>query len=232
MSTPLCMPVAIPVPYLSSSNPTASVIITLSIYFAALLISAYLIRYFHRRANPPPYECHTSQPLALTSLPTRPRLTLNRSNSHSSLPWEFTPYSPSSSRLPPSSLLSKDSPVTRPTSPANSSSNSYISSPSPRSNTLEPTLTTYLATLASCFAPPYPSLSDQSLSYSTPTPSTVTWRNSQAESYSQRSYRSITPSLERSNDTIKDKPDSIPPLLPFPWPFKSHHVPCHLLPPQ
>ena len=223
---------ATPVQYPSSSNPTTLVIITLSIYFAALLVSAYIIRYFHLRANPPPYECHISQPLALTNLPTCPRPTLNRSGLNSSPPLEFTHYSPSLSPPPPSLSLSKDSLVTRPTSPANSLSNSYTSSPSPKSNTSEPALTTYLATLDSHFALRFPSSSDQSLNCSTPTPSTATWRSSRVRSYSQHSNRSIAPSPEQNNNTTKDRRDSTPPLLPFPWPFESCHAPHHLLPPR
>ena len=226
------MPVATPVPYTTSPSPTIPVVISLSIYLTALLISACVIQYLHHRSNPPPHECHSSRPLALMNLPSHPRPTLNQSGFLASPPLEFTPYSPSLSPLPSSSSLSKDSLVTRPTSPANSSSNSYTSSPSCRSNTSEPVLMTYLATLASHFAPPSLSSSDQFLNCSTPTPSTATWKSSQAKSYSQRSCRSTTPSPEQSNNTTEDKQDSTPPLLPFPWPFKSHHVPCHLLPPQ
>ena len=226
------MPVATPVSFPSSPNSTMPVVVALSLYLSALLLSACLLHYLHHRSNPPPYECHSSRPLALTNLPTRPRPTLNQSGFLSSPPLGSTPCSPLSLPLPLSSSLSKASLATRPTSPANSSSNSSTSSPSHRSNTSEPVLTTYLATLASRFAPPSPSSSDQFLSYSTPTPSTATWRSSPARSYSQRSYRSITPSPEPSSNTTEDKQDSTPPLLPFPWPFESHHVPCHLLPPQ
>ena len=58
------------------------------------------------------------------------------------------------------------------------------------------------------------------------------WRSSPARSSTQHSIRSTSPSPEPSSNTTTDKPGSIPPLPPFPWPFKSHHIPPHLLPPQ
>ena len=48
----------------------------------------------------------------------------------------------------------------------------------------------------------------------------------------QCSNRSTSPSPGPSNNITEDKPESTPPLLPFPWPFESHHIPPHLLPPQ
>ena len=232
MSTPLCMPVATAVSYPSSSNPTTPVIISLSIYCATLLISTCIIQYFHPQANPPPYECHISQPLILMNLPTCPCPTLNQSDSHSFPPLEFTPCSPSLLPPPPSSLPLKDSLVIRLISPVNSLSSSYISSPLPKSNTSEPALMTYLATLASHFALPSPSSLDQFLNYFTPTPSTATWRSSRARSYSQHSNRSISPSPEQNSSTIEDRQDPTPSLPPFPWPFGSPHVLRHLLPPR
>ena len=232
MSTPLRMPVAAPVSYSASPSPMMPVVIALSLYLFAVLLSACVLHYFHHRSNPPPYECHISRPLALTNLPTPPRPTLNRSGSPFSRPLDSTPYIPSSSPPQPSSSRLKDSQDTRPTSPANSLSNSYISSPSPKSNTSMPARTTYLAILASHFALPSPSSSDQSSNYSTPIPSTATWRSSLVKSFTQPFDKSTSPSPEPSNNTTTDRPESTPPLLPFPWPFESHHVPLHLLPPQ
>ena len=182
MSTPLCMPVATPVSFPTSPSSTTLVVITLSLYLSALLLSACLLRYFHHRSNPPPYECHTSRPLAPTNLPARPWLTLNRSDFLFSRPQESIPYTPSPLPLPPSSSRLKDSLDTRPTSPANSSSNSYTSSPLPRSSTSEPAHRTYLAALASHFVPPSPFSWDPSLNSSTPIPSSATWRSSLARS--------------------------------------------------
>ena len=48
MSTPLHMPMATPVSYSISPNPTTPIIISLSIYLAALLISACILHYFHQ----------------------------------------------------------------------------------------------------------------------------------------------------------------------------------------
>ena len=232
MSTPLCMPVAAPIPYPSSSNPMTPVIIALFVYLAALLLSAALLRYLHQHSNPPPYECHTSQPLSLTNLPTHPRLTLNRSDSLYSLRLESTLCTPSLLPPLPSSSLLKDSPVTKLTSPANSLSNFSTTLPLPKSSTSEPARATYLTYLDSRFAPPSRSSQDLSLNYSTPTPSTATWRSSQAKSFTQPSDKSTSPSPELSNNIIVDKPEPHPPLPPFPWPFESHHIPPHLLPPQ
>ena len=232
MNTPLRMPVAAPVSYSASPSPTTPVVIALSLYLFAVLLSACILCYFHRRSNPPPYECHISRPLALTNLPTHPRPTLNRSGSPFSRPLDSTPYIPSSSPSRPSSLLLKDSQDTRLTSPANSSSNFYILSPSPKSNTSVPAQTTYLAILAFRFALLSPFLSDQSLNYSTPIPSTATWRSSLAKSFTQPFDKSTLPSPKLSNNTTVDRLESTPPLLPFPWPFESHHAPLHLLPPQ
>ena len=232
MSTPLCMPVATPVSFPTSPNSTTPAVVALSLYLAALLLSACILRYFHRRSNPPPYKCHISQPLALMNLPAHPRLTLNRSGLNFSPPLEFTHYSPSLLPPPLSSLLSRNSLVTKPTSPANSLSNSYTSLPSPRSSTFEPAHTTYLVALASRFAAPSPSLWDPSSNSSTPIPSSATWRSSLARSSIQHSDRSTSPSLELNNNITVDKPESTPPLLPFPWPSESHRVPHHQLLPQ
>ena len=232
VSTPLCMPVATPVSYPTSPNSTTPVVVALSLYLAALLLSACILHYFHHRSNPPPYQCHISQPLALTNLPAHPRPTLNRSAFPFSQPRESTPCTPLSSLPLPSSSLSKDSLDIRPTSPANSLSSSYTSLPSPKSSTSEPARRTYLAALASRFTPPSPSSWDPPSSSSTSIPSSATWRNSPVRFSTPHSYRSTAPSLEPSSNTIADKPGSIPPLLPFPWPFESHHVPRHLLPPQ
>ena len=232
MSTPLRMPVATPVPYSASPSPTTPVVIALSLYLFALLLLACILRYFHHRSNLPLYECHISRPLTLTNLPTHPRPTLNRSGSPFSRPLGSTPYIPSLSPPRPSSLLLKDSQDTRPTLPANSSSNSYISSPSLKSNTSVPAQTTYLAILASRFALPSPSSSDLSSNYSTPIPSTATWRSSLAKSSTQPFNKSTSPSPKPSNNTTTDRLELTPPLLPFPWPFESHHIPLHLLPSQ
>ena len=168
------MPMAAPTSYPSSPNPTTPIIISLSLYLAALLITAYILCYFHLRSNPPPYECNISWPLALTNLPTHPHPTLSRSGFPSFQPLEFTPYIPSLLPPPPSSLPLKDFLGIRLTSPANSSFSSYISSPSLKSSTSMPAQMTYLITLASCFTLPSPSSWDQSSNYSTPIPSTAT----------------------------------------------------------
>ena len=232
MSTPLCMPVATPVSFPTPPSPKMLVVVALSLYLLALLILACILHYFHHQSNPLPYECHISQPLALTNLPPRPHPTLNRSDFIFFQPQEFIPCTPSLSPPPPSSLPMKDSLSTRLTSPANSLSSSYILSPSPRSSTSMPAQTTYLVALASHFTLPSPFSSDQSLNYSTPIPSTTTWRSSLAKSSIQHSNRSTSLSLELNNNTIVDKLGSTPPLLPFPWPFESPHIPHHLLPPQ
>ena len=232
VSTPLCMPVATPIPYSTSSNPTVPVIITLSLYLFALLLSACILRYYHQCSNPLPYECHTSRPPPPTNLPICPRPTLNRSDSLYSLRLESTPYIPSS--LPPlsSSAPSKDSPVTKRTSPVNSLSNFSTTLPSPRSSISEPARATYLTFLDSCFTPPSPSCLDLSSNYSTPMPSTATWRSSQAKSFTQPSDKSTSPSPELNNNTTVDRQEPSPSLPPFPWPFKFPHVPPHLLPPR
>ena len=174
MSTPLCMPVATPVPYLTSPNPTMLVIIALALYLSALLISALILRYFHLQSNPPPYKCHISQPLHLTNLPTCPHPAL----------FPFRPVSsphptsmPCSSLLllpPPSSSPSKDSLHTNRTSLASSWSNSSTMLPSPNSSTLEHVQTTSLLHLACPFTPPSPYHQDQSLTSLFPTLSTAT----------------------------------------------------------
>ena len=232
MSTPLCMPVAAPVPYTSFLNPTIPVIISLSLYLAALLVTACILRYFHLRANPPPYACHISQPLRLTNLPTRPRPTFNQSGSPSSQCLGSLLYTPSSLPPLPFSSLLKDSPATKPTSLVNSSSNSFTTLPSPRSSTSEPARTTYLTSLDSCFTPPSLSYPVLSLNYSTPIPSTNSWRSSLAKSYIRPSAKSISPSSKQNNNITTDKWESITPSLPFPWPFEFPHVPPHLLPPR
>ena len=60
MSTLLHMPVAAPVSSSISPNPTMPIVIALSLYLVALLISAIILHYLHCRPNLPPYECHTS----------------------------------------------------------------------------------------------------------------------------------------------------------------------------
>ena len=156
MSTPLCMPVATPVPYSTSSNPTVPVSITLSLYLIALLVSACILRYFHLCSNPPPYKCHISQPLHLTNLPTCPRPTLSPFRSASSPHLIFTPSLSLSLPPPLSSLLSKDSHHTNRTSLANSWSSSSTMSPSPSSSISEHAQTISLLHLACPFAPPSP----------------------------------------------------------------------------
>ena len=226
------MPVAAPVSYTISPNPTIPVVISLSLYLTALLISACVIRYFHRRSTPPPYECHFSRPRRLTNRPTHLHWPLSRLDFPSSRPQPSIPCTPLSSLPQPSLSPSKDSPVTRPTSPVNSSSKSYISSPSPRSSTSEPAQMTYLTTLASHFELPSPSSWDQSLNCSTPTPSTATWRSSLARSSTQPSDRSTSRSLEPNNNTTGDRQKPVLPLQPFPWPSESHRAPHHQLPPR
>ena len=226
------MPVAAPVSYTVSPNPTIPVVISLSLYLTALLISACVIRYFHRRSTPPPYECHFSQPRALTNRPTHPHWPPSQLGFPSSRPQPSIPCTPLSSPPRPSLSPLKDSPITRPTSPANSSSKSYILSPSPRSSTSEPARTTYLTTLASRFEPPSPSSWDRSSNYSTPTPSTATWRSSLARFSIQLSDRSTSRSPEPSNNTTEDRQEPVLPLQPSPWPSESHRVPHHQLPPR
>ena len=117
MSTPLCMRMAIPVSYLISPNPTTPVIIALTLYLSALLISTFILCYFHLRSNPPPYECHISQPLPLTNLPIRPHPTLCPSRS-ATFPCLISTPSLSSSLPPqPFSSPSKDSPPINKISP-------------------------------------------------------------------------------------------------------------------
>ena len=208
MSTPLCMPMATPVSYSTSPNPMTPAVIALSLYIFALLLSACILHYYHQRSNPPPYECHTSRPLPLTNLPTHPRPTLNQSDSLYSLHLGSTPCTPSLLPPLPSSAPLKDSLTTKLTSPANSLSNFSTMLPSPKSSISEPARATYLTYLDSCFTPPSLSCQDLSLNYSTPIPSTATWRSSQ------------------------DRQEPSPPLLPFHWPFEFPHVPPHLLPPH
>ena len=226
------MPVAAPVSYTITPNPTLPIVISLSLYLAALLISACVIQYLHHQSNPPPYECHFSQPCALTNRPTHLHLPPSRLGFPSSRPLPSIPCTPLLSPPRPSLSLSKDSPLTRPTSLANSSSKSYILSPSPRSSISEPAQTIYLTMLASHFELPSPSLWDQSSSYSTPIPSTATWRSSLARFSTQRSDRSTSHSPEPSNNITKDKQEPVLPLQPFPWPSESHHAPHHQLPPR
>ena len=137
MSTPLRMLVAAPVPYSTSSNPIVPVTITLSIYLAALLVSACILRYFHLHSNPPLYECHISQSLPLTNLPAHPDPTLSPFRSTSSPHLVYTPFSFSSSPPPLSSSPSKDSYHTSRMSLANSWSNSSTMLPLPNSSILE-----------------------------------------------------------------------------------------------
>ena len=231
MSTPLRMPVAALVSYSTSPNPTTPAIIALSLYLLTLLLSACILCYYHQHSNPLPYECHTSRPLSLTNLPTRPRPTLNRSDSLYSLRLESTLCTPSSLPPLPSSSL-KDSPVTKLTSHANSLSNFSTMLPSPKSSISKPARATYLMYLDSRFTPPSLSCQDLSSNYSTPIPSTATWRSSQVKSFIQPSDKSISPSPELSNNSIMDKQEPFPLLLPFPWPFEFPHVPPHLLSPQ
>ena len=178
MSTPLCMPMAAPVSYSVSPNPTMPVIIALSLYLSALLISAVILCYLHQHSNPPPYECHTSQPLPLMNLSTRPCPTLSPSRS---IPFPHLASmlsSFSSSLPPPSSLPSKDSLHTNKMSLVNSWSNSSIMSPLPNSSISKCAQTISLLHLACPFAPPSPCCLDQSLTSSSPTPSTTTWKSS------------------------------------------------------
>ena len=216
MSTPLRMPVATPVSYPVSSNPMTPVVITLFLYLFALLLSACILHYHHQRSNPLPYECHTSQPLPLTNLPTHPRPTLNQSNSLYSLHLESMLCTPSLLPPLPSSSPLKDSPATKLTSPANSLSNFSTMLPSPKSSISEPARATYLTYLDSRFAPPSLSCRDLSSNYSTPIPSTATWRSSQAKSFTQPSNKSTSPSPELNNNTIVDRQEPSPPLPPFP----------------
>ena len=160
MSTPLCMPVAAPIPYSTSSNPTVLVITTLSLYLAALLITACILRYFHLHSNPPPYECHISQSLPLTNLPARPCPTLSPFRSASSPCRISTPCSSLSLPPPPSSSPSKDSHHTNRTSLANSWSSFSTMSPSPNSSTSECAQMISLLRLACPFAPPSPCYQD------------------------------------------------------------------------
>ena len=178
MSTPLCMRMATPTPYPMSPNPTTPVIVSLSLYLTALLISALILCYFHQCSNPPPNECHISQPLPLTNLPTHPHPTLSPSRSISSPHLASMLTSSSSSPPPPSSLLSKDSLHTNRTSLVNSWSNSSITLPSPNSSISERAQTISLLHLACPFTPPSPCCLDQSLTSSSPTPSTTTWKSS------------------------------------------------------
>ena len=154
MSTPLCMLVAAPVPYSTSSNPTIPVTITLSLYLAALLITACILRYFHLCSNPPPYECHISQSLPLTNLPACLHPTRSPSRSTSSQCPIFMPFLSLSSPPLPSSSPSKDSHHTNRTSLANSWSSFSTTSPSPNSSTSEHAQTISLLCLACPFAPP------------------------------------------------------------------------------
>ena len=229
MSTPLCMPVAAPVPYSTSSNPTIPVITTLSLYLTALLITACILRYFHLRSNPPPYECHISQSLPLMNLPARPHPTLSPSRFASSPRRVSTPFSSLSLPPPPSSLPLKDSHHTSRTSLANSWSSSSTMSPSPNSSTLECAQMISLLCLACPFAPPSPCYPDQSLTSLSPTPSTATWRSSPPMSSIPPSLRSSSPSPELNNTTTWTKSELFPPLPPDPWPFASHPCPPLLL---
>ena len=199
MSTPLCMPVATPVPYSTSSNPTIPVTITLSLYLTALLITACILRYFYLRSNPTLYECHISQSLPLTNLPTCPCLTLSPFRSASSPCLVFTHFS--SSSLPPllSSSPSKDSYHTNRMSLANSWSSSFIISPSPNSSISECAQMISLLRLACPFTPPSPCYQDQSLTSLSPTPSTATWRSSPPTSSIPPSLKSSSPSPDPSS---------------------------------
>ena len=225
MSTPLCMPVATPIPYSTSSNPIIPVTITLSIYLAALLVSACILRYFHLCSNPPPYECHISQSLPLTNLPACPHLTLSPFRSVSSPRLIYTPFSSSSLPPPLSSSPSKDSHHTSRTSLANSWSNSSTTLPSPNSSISERAQMISLLHLACPFAPPYPCYQGQSLTSLSPTPSTTTWRNSPPTSSTQPLLKSSSPSPELSSAATGNKLDLSPPLSPYPWPFASHPHP-------
>ena len=166
------------------------------------------------------------------NLPTCPRPMLNQSGSPSSRCPGSLPYIPSSLPLLPSSSPLKHSPAIKPISLVNSSSNSFITLPLPRSSTSEPAQTTYLTSLNSRFAPPSPSYPDLSLNYSTPIPSTASWRSSQVKSFTLSSFRSTSPSPKLSNNTTADRQDSINLPPPFPWPFEFPHTLPHLLLPQ
>ena len=167
------MPMATPTPYPTSPNPTTPVIVSLSLYLTALLISALILHYFHLHSNPPLYECHISQPLPLTNLPTHPCPTLSPSRSISSPHLASMLSSSLLSLLPPSSLPSKDSLHINKMSLVNSWSNSSIMLPSPNSSISEHVQMISLICLACPFAPPSPCCLDQSLTSSSPTPSTI-----------------------------------------------------------
>ena len=194
MSTPLHMPVATPTPYPTSPNPTTPVILSLSLYLTALLISALILRYLHQHSNPPLYECHISQPLPLMNLPTHPHLTLSPFRSVSS-PHLASMLSSSLLSPPlPSSLPSKGSLHTNRTSLVNSWSNSSIMLSLPNSSISEHAQMTSLLYLACPFTPPSPCCLDQSLTSSSPTPSTATWKSSPRASSTPPSPRSFSPS--------------------------------------
>ena len=229
MSTPLRMPVAVPVSYSVSPNPTTPVIITLALYLSALLISALILHYLHQCSNPPLYECHISQPLSLTNLPTCPRSTLSPFRSVSSPHLGSTLSSSSSSPPPPSSLSLKGSCHTNKTSLVNSWSNSSITLPLPNSSISKCAQTISLLHLACPFAPPSPCCLDQSLTSSSPTPSTTTWKSSPQTSSTLPSPRFSSPSPKPNSATTWDRLDTIlRPLPPYPWPFTSHPRPLLL----
>ena len=156
MSTPLRMPIATLVSYPTSPNASLSVIISLSLYLTALLITTFILCYFHLHSNPPPYKCHTSQHLPLMNLPTCPHLTLSPSKSISSPHLAFTPFTPSSSLPLSFSLPLKDSPPTNKISPVSSLFNFSTTSPLPNSSTSEHAQMISLLHLACPFTSPSP----------------------------------------------------------------------------
>ena len=168
------MPVALPISYLTSSNPSMLVVIALVLYLSALLISTLILCYLHQHSNPPPYKCHTSQPLCFTNLPTRPCPALSPFRPVSSPHPTSMPCSSSLLLPPPFSSPSKDSLHTNRMSLASFWSNSSTTSPLPNSSTLECVQMTSLLHLACPFAPPSPCYQDRSLTSLSPTPSTAT----------------------------------------------------------
>ena len=210
------MHLAITAPYPESQNPTLATVIAPGIYIFTIFASALIILHIHHCSTVhPPFPCHTSQPLPFTNLPTHPHPTLSPSESVSSQHLGFTPSIPLSLPPPPSSSSqSKDFLVTKWMSPANSLSNSSITSHLHRSNTLELAQTIYLTSLASHFTPS--------------SHSTATWRSSLPTSSIQPSTKSTSPSLKQNNSTTMDRLDSVneplTPPPPFPWPFKFPHI--------
>ena len=208
------MPMAVPVSYLTFSNPSMLAVIALILYLSALLISALILQYLHQCSNPPPYKCHTFQPLHLTNLPTHPHPALSPSKPISSPHPVSMPCS--------SSLPSKVSLHTNRTSLASSWSSSSTTLPLPNSSTLERAQTTSLLHLACPFAPPSPCYLDRSLISLSPTSSTATWKSFPPMSSIQPSLRSSSPLCELNNVNTWNRLDTLlHPQLPYPWPFAS-----------